>query len=199
MQQLGCFGFSGVEEASLGGLQYVPCGVSSGFWPILYVSWISLCLIFRYSIMFLYLLLYCISGIYRTPFCPTLRSPRLWVTETLLFSPCMDDVCIILMHASTFMFYFSSPSARGLYFFLSPAPRVLYIFLSPDSRGLYFFCPQSFRAITFFISGRQFLIPIHMWLFIRSLYIPLGSMSHYRSSISILLVIFALSRSIKRH
>ena len=38
MQQLGCFGFSGVEEASLGGLQYVPCGVSSGFWPILYVS-----------------------------------------------------------------------------------------------------------------------------------------------------------------
>ena len=39
MQQLGCFGFSGVEEASLGGLQYVPCGVSSGFWPILYVSW----------------------------------------------------------------------------------------------------------------------------------------------------------------
>ena len=37
--KVGCFGFSGVEEASLGGLQYVPCGVSSGFWPILYVSW----------------------------------------------------------------------------------------------------------------------------------------------------------------
>ena len=99
---------------------------------------------------------------FRTLFCPPLRSPRLWVTETLLFSPCMDDVCIILMHASTFMFYFSSPSARGLYFFLSPAPRVLYIFLSPDSRGLYFFCPQSFRAITFF----SFLAVIFWSLFI---------------------------------
>ena len=161
MQQLGCFGFSGVEEASLGGLQCVPCGVSSGFWPILYVSWsvyvsssgilscsYTCCIVFQVF-----------TGSLFVPQCDHHACESLRLYSSV---PGMDDVCIILMHASTFMFYFSSPSARGLYFFLSPAPRVLYIFLSPDSRGLYFFCPQSFRAITFF----SFLAVIFWSLFI---------------------------------